>query len=170
MTDRLSPAERSRQMSRIRGRDTVPEKHLRTALHRRGFRFRLHRRDLPGRPDLVLPRHRAVIFVHGCFWHRHSGCLHAYEPKSRTAFWFGKFEENVERDRRQIKALEQAGWRVGLVWECGLRAISARDSTVAAVIAWLRADTGNVEIPRTPARRWPKERAQRRTMRVRAAT
>ena len=135
-------------MARIRARDTAPEKHLRQLLHREGFRFRLHSRALPGRPDIVLARYNAAIFVHGCFWHRHPGCTSAYEPKSRVDFWTRKFEENVERDKRQIRALRDAGWRIGIVWECGLRRPEARKVTAAAVFAWLRSSRFRIEIPR----------------------
>jgi len=116
--DTLSPSRRSWNMSRIRGRDTAPELRVRSALHRAGLRFRLHRRDLPGTPDIVLPRFKTVIFVHGCFWHRHEGCKYAYMPKSRIEFWEEKFSRNVERDRRKILQLQQAGWRVEIIWEC----------------------------------------------------
>jgi DNA mismatch endonuclease (patch repair protein) len=107
-------------MSRIRGRDTKPEIVLRKLLHARGLRYRLHRPDLPGRPDLVLARHKAVVFVHGCFWHRHQECNIATTPKSNTEFWVGKFERNVARDRRNIRALQDLGWRVYVAWECEL--------------------------------------------------
>ena len=118
MVDRLSPEHRSWNMSRIRGRNTQPELAVRSALHRAGYRFRLHRKDLPGRPDIVLPKHRTVVFVHGCFWHRHPGCRFAYTPKSRVAFWQKKFDDNVARDRRNVRALRALGWRVITVWEC----------------------------------------------------
>jgi len=118
MADRLSTARRSWNMSRIRGADTAPELLVRSTLHRLGLRFRLHRRDLPGRPDIVLPKWKTVVFVHGCFWHRHPGCRFAYTPKSRIDFWLKKFQDNVERDRRNITALEQAGWKTIVVWEC----------------------------------------------------
>jgi len=108
-------------MSRIRGSDTRPEVAVRSMLHRLGLRFRLHRKDLPGKPDIVLPGRQTVIFVHGCFWHRHSGCRYAYKPKSREVFWREKFSQNVERDRRNQHALRSAGWRVVIVWECELR-------------------------------------------------
>src|SRR5512146_2866358 len=108
-------------MSRIRGKNTKPEVLLRSALHRSGFRFRLHDRRLPGRPDIVLPRYRTVIMVHGCFWHRHQGCRFAYVPKTRVAFWREKFARNVERDRRTGNALRKLGWHVLTVWECKLR-------------------------------------------------
>lgn len=108
-------------MSRIRGGDTTPEKAVRSALHRMGYRFRLRVRELPGSPDIVLPRYRTVIFVHGCFWHRHPRCSFAYTPKSRVEFWQDKFEANVARDRRTSRSLRARGWRVIVVWECQTR-------------------------------------------------
>ena len=105
-------------MSRIGSRDTKPELVVRSVLHRMGYRFRLHRKGLPGTPDIVLPRHGTVIFVHGCFWHRHKGCSACYTPKTRTEFWENKFGDNVRRDRRNTKLLRQQGWRVLVVWEC----------------------------------------------------
>jgi len=105
-------------MSRIRGKDTQPELRVRSALHRLGYRFRLNRRDLPGKPDIVLPRHQIVIFVHGCFWHRHPGCRFAYTPKSRVEFWQTKFQRNVERHCEVEEELQTLGWRVLVVWEC----------------------------------------------------
>lgn len=125
MADVLSPEQRRRNMSRIRGRDTEPEKIVRSMLHRMGYRFRLHRRDLPGRPDIVLPRLRSVIFVHGCFWHRHPGCRYTTTPKTRAEFWQKKFDENVTRDRRNVAALQKSGWRVLCVWECETRDLEA---------------------------------------------
>lgn len=110
--------ERSALMARVGQKDTKPELVVRRALHRLGFRFRLHRRDLPGRPDIVLPKYRTAIFVHGCFWHRHPGCRRTTTPKTRTAFWRGKFEANILRDRKATEALEAAGWKVIVVWEC----------------------------------------------------
>lgn len=120
MVDTLTPAQRSERMSRIRSRDTKPEIVLRSALHRLGFRFRLHGRRLPGKPDIVLPRYRTAIFVHGCFWHRHKGCKVATTPKSNTDFWVIKFDRNVARDARNVEELRRAGWRVLTVWECEL--------------------------------------------------
>ena len=116
--DRISRERRSWNMSRIRGRDTKPEVTVRSVLHRLGFRFRLHRKDLPGRPDIVLARHRNVILVHGCFWHRHSRCRFAYNPKSNTTFWKQKFAANVLRDKRDRRRLRGLAWRVIVVWEC----------------------------------------------------
>lgn len=108
-------------MSRVRGKDTKPERIVRRVAHGLGFRFRLHRKDLPGSPDLVFPRHQAVIFVHGCFWHRHPGCRQASVPRTRARFWNDKFKQNVARDKRNEMALADLGWRVLVVWECEIR-------------------------------------------------
>ena len=118
MTDRITPERRSWNMSRIRGKDTRPELAVRSALHRMGYRFRLHRKDLPGKPDIVLPRYKTAVFVHGCFWHRHPRCRLAYVPKTRTDFWTEKFSENVRRDRKNKSALKKLDWRVIVIWEC----------------------------------------------------
>ncbi len=118
MVDRLTPEERSRNMARIRSRDTGPELRVRTVAHALGLRFRLHRRDLPGTPDLAFPKHRVALFVHGCFWHRHEGCAKAYMPKSRIPFWTQKFAANTARDRCKAAELVAAGWKPVVVWEC----------------------------------------------------
>jgi DNA mismatch endonuclease (patch repair protein) len=116
--DRISREHRSWNMSRIKSRDTNPERTVRSILHRLGYRFRLHVSSLPGRPDIVLPKWRQVILVHGCFWHRHKGCTFAYTPKSRIRFWLKKFEDNVKRDAICASRLRRAGWHVAVVWEC----------------------------------------------------
>src|SRR5438552_16106730 len=116
--DRLTPEHRSWNMSRIRGRDTLPEKRVRSLLHRMGFRFSLRRKDLPGKPDIVLPARRAVVFVHGCFWHQHPGCANATMPSTRHTFWQQKLHGNVARDQRNEEALRSQGWQVLTVWEC----------------------------------------------------
>jgi len=118
MADNLSVEKRSWNMSRIKSRDTKPEILVRSMLHRLGYRFRLNRKDLPGSPDIVLTKYKMVIFVHGCYWHRHEGCKYTYSPKSRVKFWEEKFRNNVERDRKVIHALEQLGWQVHVIWEC----------------------------------------------------
>lgn len=117
--DVVDPATRSRMMSGIRGKDTKPELVVRSNLHRAGLRFRLHAK-LPGKPDLVLPKYRTVVFVHGCFWHRHKGCRYATTPTSNTVFWQEKFAANVRRDAKVKKQLEKLGWRVFVVWSCAM--------------------------------------------------
>ena len=134
-------------MSRIRGSNTKPEVTLRRALHARGLRYRLHDRRLSGTPDIVLPRFRAVCFVHGCFWHRHAGCPYTTTPATRPAFWQAKFDANVTRDQRSRRELLAAGWRVAVVWECALREHGA--STVAhALDRWLRETGSELEVGR----------------------
>ena len=119
--------KRSAMMARIGPRDTQPELAVRRSLHKFGYRFRLHGRDLPGRPDIILPRHKTVVFVHGCFWHRHAGCKFAYSPKSRIEFWAKKFEGNVARDERVRRELEGNGWRVLTIWECETHGVEVLD-------------------------------------------
>lgn len=119
--DTVDAATRSRMMSAIRGKNTRPEIQVRKFLHAQGYRYRLHRRDLPGKPDLVFPSLKTCLFVHGCFWHRHVGCRYATSPKTRVDFWIDKFQKNVARDLANIGALEALGWRVVIVWECQLK-------------------------------------------------
>jgi DNA mismatch endonuclease (patch repair protein) len=119
--DHLSREDRSALMGRIRSSDTKPETQIRKLAHAMGLRFRLHRRDLPGSPDLVFPKYRLAVFIHGCFWHRHPNCARTTTPKSRVEFWENKFAENVARDQRNTKDLETSGWHVLVVWECELR-------------------------------------------------
>ena len=125
MTDIMDRKRRSELRAAIRTRDTAPELVVRRIAHRMGLRFRLHRKDLPGRPDLVIPKHRLAVFVHGCFWHRHEGCRFASMPKSRTRFWTEKFAANVDRDAYQEVALRKLGWRVLVIWQC-----ETKDETV----------------------------------------
>jgi DNA mismatch endonuclease (patch repair protein) len=118
--DKLTPQRRSWNMSRIKGKDTKPELIVRSLLHKMGYRFRLHVTDLPGRPDIVLPKYKTVIFVHGCFWHQHKGCKKSTTPTNRREFWAAKLEGNAARDKRHRGALEKLGWRCLVVWECQL--------------------------------------------------
>lgn len=120
MADRLSSEKRSWNMSRIKGKDTSIEVKVRKYLFSKGFRFRKNDNRLPGKPDIVLPRYRTVIFVHGCFWHRHPDCKDATIPKTRTEFWLDKFEKNVANDKAHSEALETAGWKVLTLWECDI--------------------------------------------------
>lgn len=124
MVDKLTPAHRSWNMSRIKASNTKPERIVRSLLHQMGFRFRLYREDLPGKPDIVLPKFHTVIFVHGCFWHRHEGCKECTTPKSNTEFWLDKFRKNVERDDRVAQSLENLGWKVVVVWSCETKDLS----------------------------------------------
>ena len=130
--------KRSALMARIRSTQTKPELIVRRALHRRGFRFRLHRRDLPGKPDIVLPRHKLAIFVHGCFWHQHSNCKLASKPKSRSDYWGPKLAANVARDERSVRSLEQIGWSVQIVWECETRDAELLETTLDKICGGLR--------------------------------
>jgi len=118
MIDRIDKEHRSWNMSQIRSKNTKPEIAVRKTLHRLGYRFRLHCSELPGTPDIVLPRYKTVVFVHGCYWHRHQGCKYAYLPKSRESFWAHKFKGNVARDIQHQAELMKMGWNVGIIWEC----------------------------------------------------
>jgi DNA mismatch endonuclease (patch repair protein) len=119
--DHLSEEKRSWNMSRIKSKDTSPELYVRSTLHQAGFRFRLHVKEMPGKPDIVLPKYKTVIFVHGCFWHRHPGCSRATMPSSNTDYWKTKFERNVERDKKEREKLHSEGWKVIIIWECEVK-------------------------------------------------
>lgn len=124
MSDCVSSSHRSWNMSRIKSKNTGPERTVRSLLHRAGFRFTVNgslNKSLQGKPDIVLPKYKTVIFVHGCFWHRHHGCKYAYTPKSRIEFWEEKFRQNVERDGKTVQLLKESGWHSFLVWECELK-------------------------------------------------
>ena len=148
MADIVDHATRSRMMAGIGSRNTRPELALRRAVHARGLRFRLHDRRLPGTPDLVFRRFRAVCLVHGCFWHRHSGCPYATTPSTRREFWQAKFDANIERDRRNRHDLLQAGWRVATVWECALRKQATVEAVTHQLERWLRGNA--VEFDTSP--------------------
>jgi DNA mismatch endonuclease (patch repair protein) len=140
MADDFTPEKRSQVMSRIRGRDTQPELALRSMLHRLGYRFTVHgplNRTLPGRPDLVLPKYRTVIFVHGCFWHGHEHCRHFRLPKSRRAFWKTKIEGNQARDLRNENSIRALGWHLVTIWECALKEKSDHPWLIARLPALL---------------------------------
>ena len=113
--------QRSRNMSAIKSKNTKPEIKVRKLLHAMGYRFRLHRKDLPGSPDIVLPKYKTVIFVHGCFWHRHKNCKYASNPKTRQEFWEAKFRENINRDKLNQENLSSKGWKIIIVWECEIK-------------------------------------------------
>ncbi|MBX8538332.1 DNA mismatch endonuclease Vsr [Pseudomonas cichorii] len=132
--DVFTPAQRSKVMSKIKGKNTKPELIVRSVCHRMGFRFRLHRKDLPGTPDLVFPKRRLCLFVHGCFWHQHPGCKYAYQPKSRAFFWLPKLQKNVERDHTTKTHLEALGWRVAIIWECQTKKTEMLEACIRALI------------------------------------
>ncbi|PJI55490.1 very short patch repair endonuclease [Methylobacterium radiotolerans] len=138
MADRLTPNQRSNLMRQVKGKDTRPEKIVRSLLHRLGYRFRLQRKDLPGTPDIVFPGRRVALFVHGCFWHGH-GCRLGQLPKTRLEYWQPKIDANRNRDKRTAAALELAGWRVAVVWQCEL-------GDMAALSARLRSVLGNTPL------------------------
>jgi DNA mismatch endonuclease (patch repair protein) len=145
MVDIVDAATRSRMMSGIRGRNTKPEILIRSLLHRRGFRFRLDARDLPGRPDIVLPRYHAVIFVHGCFWHGHDCHLFKW-PQTRPDFWREKIGRNRANDAKAQAALRERGWRVATVWECALRGANRDiDGVLQRLVDWLSSDEASHE-------------------------
>lgn len=146
MTDIVDKQTRSRMMAGIKGKDTKPELVLRRALHARGFRYRLHSKNVPGRPDLVFPKHHAIVFVHGCFWHRHEGCRYTTTPSTRPEFWQAKFDANVIRDAAKRHQLIETGWRVATVWECSLRNTDRLAGTVELLAAWLLSDSRQLEI------------------------
>ncbi|MEH2699016.1 MULTISPECIES: very short patch repair endonuclease [Rhizobium] len=146
MIDIVDKATRSRMMAGIKRRDTKPEMLLRQALHARGLRYRLHTKLLPGRPDLIFGKYHAVVFVHGCFWHRHAGCRYCTTPKSNPEFWESKFAGNVSRDAAVAYNLLRAGWRVGIVWECALRGDSKVEAAVASVHSWLLSGSSTIEL------------------------
>lgn len=161
MVDLLNHAARSALMARIRSADTAPEWFVRKFLHRAGHRYRLHARDLPGRPDIVLPKYATCIFVNGCFWHAHAGCAYARLPKTHTAAWSDKLRKNVARDRRSRRALLAAGWRVIDIWECGIKDVSDPD------LSWLPSlieaeGAGRVVWPKRPRKPKPAARKSRR--------
>ncbi len=135
MTDRFTSEQRSRNMARVKGRDTGPERLVRSLLHRMGYRFRLHRADLPGKPDIVLPRHRRAIIVNGCFWHGHPGCKRASRPSTNREFWDKKIDGNMARDARNLEALCADGWKVLVIWQCETRDRQALQERLARFMA-----------------------------------
>ncbi|GIO14756.1 very short patch repair endonuclease [Cohnella xylanilytica] len=147
MSDIVSPETRSRMMAGIKGKDTKPEMILRTGLHKLGFRFRLHDRKLPGKPDMVFPRYKAVIFANGCFWHGHN--CHIFKwPSSNQEFWEAKIKRNQKIDREHNQRLQEMGWRIGVVWECALKGKYRINSEEVIVLCaqWLESDMVSIEI------------------------
>lgn len=147
MADILTPDERSRVMSKIRSKDTRIEKIVRSQLHKKGFRYRLHCSKLAGQPDIVLPKYRVVIFVHGCFWHGHPECRASRLPSTRTEFWSGKIAETRERDKKKNQELLRLGWRIAVVWQCALRNRKRLTSTIGDLVQWITSDHHWFEAP-----------------------
>ena len=145
MVDVVDKITRSRMMAGIKGKDTKPELALRSALHRQGLRFRLHAKKLPGRPDMIFPKYRAAVQVHGCFWHRHTNCAFCTTPSSNTRFWKTKFDETVERDALKLETLRNLGWRVAVVWECSVKDKGA-DAISRRLAKWLRSKRSFMEV------------------------
>ena len=143
MADVHSPETRSFNMSRIHGKDTKPEELVRKYLFSQGFRYRKNDKRLPGKPDIVLPKYRTVIFVNGCFWHMHENCKYFVLPKSNVDFWKNKLEQNVERDKKSIISLEQAGWRVITIWECELKGSQAQ-ATLDGIVQKINANCQHI--------------------------
>ncbi len=146
MVDVVDKQTRSRMMAGIRGKNTKPELLLRRALHAHGFRYRIHNQKLPGKPDLVFPMYKAIVFIHGCFWHRHPECWWNTTPSSNADFWEGKLGKNVERDTRTVDDLRLRGWRIAIVWECSFRLFEV-EQVAARVEEWLPSDRQSLTIP-----------------------
>lgn len=133
MTDHLTKEMRSWNMSRIRSKDTKPEMIVRSVLHKMGYRFRLHRKDLTGKPDIVLPKYKTVIFVHGCFWHSHKGCKRCTIPSTNKSYWLAKFERNIKKDSTNKTLLKKMGWKVLVIWECEIKEINSLQRKLAKI-------------------------------------
>ena len=145
MIDVVDKITRSRMMAGIRGKNTKPELDLRSALHQRGLRYRLHVSGLPGRPDILLPRHGAAIQIHGCFWHRHEHCGFCTTPGSNVQFWRSKFADTIKRDKSNLKDLRKLGWKVAIVWECAIKEKGA-EVIAARIASWLKSGRPVVEL------------------------
>ena len=150
MADIVTPLVRSRMMSGIKGKNSLPEMRVRRLLFAAGYRFRLHRRDLPGTPDIVMPGRKIAIFVHGCFWHAHERCKYARIPSTRPDFWTAKLQANEERDQRAVEKLTALGWRVLCVWECATRDHEAAILLKNTIIDWINGDAQFGEIGGSP--------------------
>ena len=137
MTDFMTPSQRSQAMSKVRGYNTKPERLIRSQLHRQGFRFRINTPSLPGKPDIVLKKYNAIIFVHGCFWHNHKGCKKSKLPQTRKDFWQKKIADTVLRDQRNISDLAKQGWRIAVIWECRTKKMDDLDYTINELSKWL---------------------------------
>lgn len=150
MTDFLSPKQRSHTMSNIHGKDTKIERSVRSNLHKKGFRFRKNTAKLPGHPDIALPKYYAVIFIHGCFWHGHSGCNKSSLPTTRSEFWKDKISATTVRDKKKIDELSAMGWRVAIVWQCALKNKKSLSYTIDTLANWITSEERWIEIPSMP--------------------
>jgi len=130
MPDSISKEKRSWNMRQIKSKDTIPELRIRSALHKLGFRYRIHYSKLPGKPDIVLPRYKTAIFIHGCFWHRHKNCIEASRPKTNSGYWENKIHLNIQRDKKYQSLLKKMGWRVVIIWECKVSEDINKNSTL----------------------------------------
>ncbi len=155
MVDIVSPATRSRMMSNIKTKNSRPEMLVRRLLHLEGYRFRLHRKDLPGTPDIVLPKFKIAIFVHGCFWHSHCGCNNAKVPATRSEFWMAKLSANVARDKVAVEKLNAIGWRVLCIWECATRGSGSIDDLMPDISSWMLGMERSGQISGTHVRSHP---------------
>lgn len=147
--DVVDKKTRSRMMANIKGKNTKPEITIRSLLHRQSFRFRLHDKSLPGKPDLVLRKYKAVIFIHGCYWHRHENCKLASTPKQNIEFWLKKFDANLRRDGEVYYQLKLLGWRTAVIWECAIRDKKSLSDDIQTLSLWLKSDCEYLEIPDT---------------------
>ena len=146
--DVVDKQTRSRMMANIKGKNTKPELIVRSLLHRQGFRFRIHARTLPGTPDIVLKKHKAVIFVHGCYWHRHENCKLTSIPKQNSQFWITKFNANLSRDCEVYFKLKKYGWRTAIIWECAIRDKANLPNYIRTLAAWLKSECEYIEVPK----------------------
>lgn len=142
MSDIMTKEERSALMSKIKGKNTKPEMIVRKYLFARGFRYRLHDKYLPGSPDIVLPKYKTAVFIHGCFWHGHSGCRKARLPSSNIDYWEKKIHENLERDRKKIASMEEAGWHVLVVWQCDIDNKTRREKYLDEIVEEIKKGIG----------------------------
>lgn len=145
--DKLSKEKRSWNMSKVKSKDTKPELTVRSSLHKMGFRFRIHVKHLPGNPDVVLPKYRAVIFIHGCFWHGHDDCADGKIPKTRAPFWKNKIYGNISRDKNTYTQLSLTGWRIAIIWGCALKNKRLSFGTIKGLVEWIRSDLDSIEVP-----------------------
>lgn len=134
-------------MAKVSSSDTLPEQLVRSFLFSKGFRFRLNDKRFPGKPDIVFPKYKAVIFIHGCFWHQHEGCSKSRRPETKKEFWNQKLDANIKRDNRNVEQLKTMGWRVAVVWECVIKKKSTFDEAMASLENWIRSEEQEITIP-----------------------